>query len=279
MQVWIETRTRFNRTNESSFVSFYFELSFANKKKDNCLFKHLTLNNSHTAKWLIVPWYGQIFQRIFAFKKKTKVGLNKHVAALLKKWGWKNNFCEIEIVSNKFLPQTASFVQKSQPLPKKSFFFLAKKKIKKPLIFASKKKERRVNRSFLGKIATFCWAKKQNKASQKKKSTPINVVSKKKSRANEQNSCSFFTHHNDFVANRIFQHKTKKASKKTSTKKNTKGDENELTRLLSNNKHSFLLRTKIVTSLEERICWVSITQKDVLNLVTPLPQVQFNKIL
>jgi hypothetical protein len=34
-----------------------------------------------------------------------------------------------------------------------------------------------------------------------------------------------------------------------------------------------------VTSLEERICWVSITQKDVLNLVTPLPQVQFNKIL
>ena len=141
MQVWIETRTRFNRTNESSFVSFYFELSFANKKKDNCLFKHLTLNNSHTAKWLIVPWYGQIFQRIFAFKKKTKVGLNKHVAALLKKWGWKNNFCEIEIVSNKFLPQTASFVQKSQPLPKKSFFFLAKKKIKKPLIFASKKKK------------------------------------------------------------------------------------------------------------------------------------------
>ena len=166
-------------------------------------------------------------------KKKTKVGLNKHVAALLKKWGWKNNFCEIEIVSNKILPQTASFVQKSQPLPKKSFFFLAKNKIKKPLIFASKKKERRVNRSFLGKIATFCWAKKQNKASQKKKSTPINVVSKKKRRANEQNSCSFFTHHNDFVANRIFQHKTKKASKKTSTKKNTKGDENELTRLLS----------------------------------------------
>ena len=32
-----------------------------------------------------------------------------------------------------------------------------------------------------------------------------------------------------------------------------------------------------MTSLEERICWVSITQKDVLNLVTPLPQVQFNK--
>ena len=174
-------------------------------------------------------------------KNKSRLGLNKHVAALLKKWGWKNNFCEIEIVSNKILPQTASFVQKSQPLPKKSFFFLAKKKIKKPLIFASKKKERRVNRSFLGKIATFCWAKKQNKASQKKKSTPINVVSKKKRRANEQNSCSFFTHHNDFVANRIFQHKTKKASKKTSTKKNTKGDENELTRLLSNNKHSFLL--------------------------------------
>ena len=147
-------------------------------------------------------------------QKKTKVGLNKHVAALLKKWGWKNNFCEIEIVSNKFLPQTASFVQKSQPLPKKSFFFLAKKKIKKPLIFASKKKERRVNRSFLGKIATFCWAKKQNKASQKKKSTPINVVSKKKRRANEQNSCSFFTHQNNFVANRIFHLKTKVHKKK-----------------------------------------------------------------
>ena len=76
-----------------------------------------------------------------------------------------------------------------------------------------------------------------------------------------------------------FPAQNKKSLKKNVTKKNTKGDENELTRLLSNNKHSFLLRTKIVTSLEERICWVSITQKDVLNLVTPLPQVQFNKIL
>ena len=164
---------------------------------------------------------------------------------------------------------------------KKVFLLSRKKENKKAfdICFKKKRKACSVNRSFVGKIATFCWAKKQNKASQKKKSTPINVVSKKKRRANEQNSCSFFTHHNDFVANRIFQHKTKKASKKTSTKKNTKGDENELTRLLNNNKHSFLLRTKIVTSLEERICWVSITQKDVLNLVTPLPQVQFNKIL
>jgi hypothetical protein len=131
----------------------------------------------------------------------------------------KNNFFEIEIVLNKFLPQTATFVQKSQWLPKKSFFFLANKKMKKTLIFSSKKTKKGVNWSFLGKEATFCWAKKENKVCQKKQSTLMMVVSKKKSRANNKNHSFFFKHHIKMVGNRNFHQETKKTSKKDTQEK------------------------------------------------------------
>jgi hypothetical protein len=131
----------------------------------------------------------------------------------------KNNFLKNKILLNKFLSQTATFVQKSQSFPKMSFFFLANKNINKNLIFSSKKTKKGVNWSFLGKEATFCWAQKENKVCQNKQTTFIMVVSKKKTRANNMNSSFFLKHQIKIVENRNFYQETKKNLKKKTQKK------------------------------------------------------------
>ena len=168
MQVWIETRTRFNRTNESSFVSFYFELSFANKKKDNCLFKHLTLNNSHTAKWLIVPWFGQIFQRIFAFKKnksrfKQTCCRSFEKMRLKKQLLWNRNRVQQVSSSNSILCSEKS------TFAKKVFLLSRKKENKKAFDICFKKKRKACKSKLFGQNCNILLSKKAKQSVPKEK--------------------------------------------------------------------------------------------------------------